>query len=184
MLDKLSERLGKVPSRIMDRTAFQIDPAALTEGLRWVLGTFDLTQQQICITARPGATEPLWDGVGRLADNAREADYTDIVPEFRGTPFETFVRDSPFRLGRVRIMAIGPRSCYSFHNDNEPRLHVALQTNPGAVILLEEDATKLWRCHVPANGFAYWIDTRRIHTAMNTGLETRYHLVGAITQPA
>lgn len=141
---------------------------------------FGEDRRQLCLTSRPGAQEPLRDGEGNLLGRGAETDFTVFNREFEGTVFEDIYRTVPYRLGRVRLMALPPRSCYSFHQDSEPRLHIAIVTNPQAFLLLDAGGNNLKRLHLPADGRLWWVDTRKIHSAMNAGEELRVHLVASI----
>ena len=68
-----------------------------------------------------------------------------------------------------------PRSCLSWHVDDEPRLHIPLITNPGAHLVIEDTAN-----HLPADGSAYMANTVLHHTAFNGGDDPRIHLVVGI----
>jgi hypothetical protein len=63
----------------------------------------------------------------------------------------------------------------SFHKDPEPRIHIPIITNPGALMIVENFAG-----HIKANGDAYFVDTRKYHTALNGGSHDRIHMVATI----
>lgn len=83
-----------------------------------------------------------------------------------------FITDN--NLYRTRIMKLKPRECYSYHFDRTPRVHLAVDTHEHCFISINNMLQ-----HVPADGNAYWIDTRQYHTAMNCTLDfERIHIVG------
>ncbi len=160
-----------------------LSPERLQEGLRRVRHLLTPEDRQLCLTSRPGASVPLRDGVGWY--DGSETDFSIFNEAFRGTIFEEFYENVPYRLGRVRLMMMPPRTSYSYHADKEPRLHVAIETNPNAYLLVDDDSGhRSWKIKVPANGGTYWVDTRRTHTAINTdaALE-RIHLVANVVGP-
>jgi hypothetical protein len=159
---------------------FNVD--VLEKELDAVLARYPLTndRRQLCLTNIPGSVDPLWDAAGR--GKYLETAYSHFNAEFEGTIFEEIVRQSPFRLGRVRLMMIPPRACYSFHRDTEPRLHVALKTNENSFLMIE-DGDRFERIHIPMDGHMYWVDTMKVHTAINSdAVQDRIHLVATILE--
>ena len=110
-------------------------------------------------------------------DLVDEQAYTELVPEFAGTYFETVVSElrSVATIGRVRVNLKQPFNANSWHRDPEPRLHVPIHTNPGCMFLVNHYCT-----HLPADGSTYFTDTRGYHSAINGGDTPRAHLVAAI----
>lgn len=80
-----------------------------------------------------------------------------------------------YRLGRVRILKLSPRTSLSYHRDPETRLHIPIITNPGALMIVDKEAH-----HMKSDGSVYYVDTTRYHTALNGGSECRVHLVATI----
>jgi len=80
-----------------------------------------------------------------------------------------------YKLGRVRILKLNSRTCLSYHKDPEARLHVPLITNPGALMIVDNES-----CHMEADGSVYYVDTTKYHTALNGGNSDRIHLVATI----
>jgi hypothetical protein len=136
------------------------------------------------ITCRPGAPEPLSDACRWLARGETEADFSEIVEEFRKTAIAEFLARLPFRPGRTRLMIQPPKSCLTLHEDPTLRYHYAVQTNPGSFILFtaQPDADRFCvepgTCyHIPADGYLYEMDARATHTGINTDKQERIHLV-------
>lgn len=143
------------------------------------------------LTQRPGQTE--WtanDLSGRywLRGDARyvEEPREDLVPEqqfsqfnpaFAGTYFEHVHAEltKRFPIGRTRVLSKGLYNCNSWHRDPEPRLHIPVVTNPGALFIVNHHVT-----HLPADGSVYFTDTRGYHTALNGGEHQRVHIVAAL----
>lgn len=110
-------------------------------------------------------------------DLVDEGSFVELVPEFRGTYFETIFNAliARYPIGRVRILKKPPYNCNSWHRDPEPRLHIPIYTNPGALFIVNNHCT-----HMPADGSVYFTDTRGYHTALNGGEQPRVHLVAAL----
>ena len=106
-----------------------------------------------------------------------EAKYTEIVSEFKGTYFEEVYNTlrKHFKLGRVRILLKEPRSTLSWHRDPEPRLHIPIYTNPGAIMVIDKVAQ-----HMPADGSVWVTNNLKYHNAFNGGEENRVHLVACV----
>jgi hypothetical protein len=143
------------------------------------------------ITRRPGVDEPTvedlsgryWIRPDSTSDEVPrdpivdETAYTEIAPAFAGTYVEEVVRDLQelLPIGRVRLLGKDPFNCNSWHRDPEPRLHIPIITNPGALFVINHHVT-----HLPADGSVYFTDTRAYHTAMNGGEHQRLSIVAAI----
>jgi len=104
--------------------------------------------------------------------------YTEFVKDFEKTYFKEVYDKlkSKFKLGRVRILLKEPRSTLSWHRDPEPRLHIPIITNPGCLMVIENEAK-----HLPANGSVYITNNIKYHNAFNGGEENRVHLVACLT---
>ena len=176
---------------------FDID--ALKQGLSDVLGICDWhpSHNQIGITHSlgPNATGAWHDAAGSLiytwGDQAfdeqgqlkrqtthrQESDFAWFMDEFKHTIWKTVYDQlaSRYQLGRVRLMMSRPKTCLSWHTDSGRRIHIPLITNPGARLVIEDDAH-----HLPADGSVYLADTTLFHTAFNSGLEPRIHMVACV----
>ena len=106
-----------------------------------------------------------------------ESKYTELTNEFKNTYFEEVykVLRSKFKLGRVRVLLKEPRSTLSWHRDPEPRLHIPIYTNPGAIMVIDNVAQ-----HMPADGSVWITNNRKYHNAFNGGEENRVHLVACV----
>ena len=100
--------------------------------------------------------------------------YTEFVKDFENTYFKEVYEKlaSKFKLGRVRILLKEPRSTLSWHRDPEPRLHIPIYTNPGAIMVIDKRAQ-----HMPADGSVWVTNNLKYHNAFNGGEEDRIHLV-------
>jgi hypothetical protein len=109
-----------------------------------------------------------------------ETQFSELVDVFKGTYFEIIHQELTARypIGRARILEKGSFNCNSWHRDPEPRLHIPIYTNPGALFIVNHHCT-----HLPADGSVYFTDTRAYHTALNGGDHPRTHLVAALAYP-
>lgn len=175
------------------------DPQDLLDGLQQVLAIapWHPDHRQIGLTHSLGpSAEAAWhDATGSLAyvwgdaavdDQGQlrrheirrsESDFRWFVSEFSHTIWQDVCDQLSRRytLGRVRLMMSRPRTCLSWHTDDETRVHIPLVTNPGAHLVIEDRAY-----HMPADGHAYLANTRLHHTAFNGGMEPRIHMVACI----
>lgn len=190
---------GFVPGPGIERLdAVRFDVAELRRSLDEVLTRldYDATYGEwgfgvLPVTRRPGSDgrEPV-DLSGRFwirpddsyEEVAREqlvdeAAYTELVPGFEGTYLAEVVEAlrTVATVGRVRINLKQPFNANSWHRDPEPRIHVPIHTNPGCLFVVNHHCT-----HLPADGHAYFTDTRGYHTALNGGDTPRVHLVAAV----
>jgi hypothetical protein len=108
-----------------------------------------------------------------------ENKFSEFVPAFVGTYFEEVHRQlsARFPIGRTRVLSKGLYNCNSWHRDPEPRLHIPVISNPGALFVVNHHVT-----HLPADGSVYFTDTRGYHTALNGGESNRVHIVAALPQ--
>ena len=109
-----------------------------------------------------------------------ESLFSELVDVFKGTYFETIHKELSARypIGRVRILEKDSYNCNSWHRDPEPRIHIPIYTNPGALFIVNHHCT-----HLPADGSVYFTDTRGYHTALNGGEHSRTHLVATLAYP-
>ena len=106
-----------------------------------------------------------------------ESKYTEFVEEFKKTYFKEVYDQlsKKFKLGRVRLLLKEPRSTLSWHRDPEPRLHIPIYTNPGAIMVIDHIAK-----HMPADGSVWITNNTKYHNAFNGGEENRVHLVACV----
>jgi len=106
-----------------------------------------------------------------------ESAYSEFIKDYENTYFkEVFdVLSSKYKLGRVRILLKEPRSTLSWHRDPEPRLHIPIITNPGAIMVVDSVAK-----HMPADGSVWITNNKKYHNAFNGGEENRIHLVACV----
>ena len=106
-----------------------------------------------------------------------ESKYTKLVEDFKNTYFKEVIDilSKKYKLGRVRLLLKEPRSTLSWHRDPEPRLHIPIYTNPGAIMVIDKAAQ-----HMPADGSVWVTNNLKYHNAFNGGEENRVHLVACV----
>ena len=106
-----------------------------------------------------------------------ESKYTEFVDEFKNTYFKEVYDQltKKFKLGRMRLLLKEPRSTLSWHRDPEPRLHIPIYTNPGAIMVVDQVAK-----HMTADGSVWVTNNTKYHNAFNGGEENRVHLVACV----
>jgi hypothetical protein len=142
----------------------------------------------ICLTRIPGDEDSNPRGIywTRPTSSGEEERRESFVDELMYTEFHPELIDSYFykvykdlckynKIGRVRILKLLPRTTLSWHRDPEPRIHIPILTNPGSILVVDNFAT-----NIPADGSAYFMNTRKYHTAINGGEEARVHIVATV----
>ena len=106
-----------------------------------------------------------------------EHKYTEFVDDFKKTYFKEVYDQltKKYKLGRTRLLLKEPRSTLSWHRDPEPRLHIPIYTNPGAIMVVDNVAK-----HMPADGSVWITNNTKYHNAFNGGEENRVHLVACV----
>ena len=106
-----------------------------------------------------------------------EHKYTEFVDDFKNTYFKEVYDQltKKYKLGRMRLLLKEPRSTLSWHRDPEPRLHIPIYTNPGAIMVVDNVAK-----HMPADGSVWFTNNTKYHNAFNGGEENRVHLVACV----
>lgn len=145
---------------------------------------FDKTGQ-LFITART-ETKSLYEGYGTYKDDEYHQFmqyshlYVELNEEFTGTYISNVVNDVSaiifehgLKLGRVRVVRMTDRKCYSYHRDPDIyRFHIPIVTSMGNFFIVSE---KLYS--MSEVGQLYMIKTSEMHTAINASFTDRYHLI-------
>lgn len=137
------------------------------------------------IALHEGAT--WFDGIGSLYDYENNtwknstANFNKTSYKLNGTYLAEViqqVRDyvlaqSNVKIGRIRIMNIPFKTCYSLHMDLEEfRYHIPIKTNHSAFFVVGNKIDNM-----PNVGSLYKFKTDDWHTAVNAGLEDRWHIL-------
>jgi hypothetical protein len=166
-----------------------IDTDQLWQEIADLIDRFPLhDQNQISLTSVGGNND--WDcSTGRLSDLPNpERFYSTVNRALEGTLVEEYIKRHK-KFYRWRLLRLQPRRTYSVHTDNltpntvNMRLHIPVVTNPQCYMCFFEDAiqsgvTQPVRFEHLALGNSYITNTTGLHTAVNYGLEDRYHIVG------
>ena len=144
----------------------------------WLAGTgslhYDWTNKQT-LTKDDGTHELK---VPLLANTRKESDFDTMCSVFKNTLFET-VYDAitqNYKVGRIRLMKMKPKTCLSWHMDLCARVHYPIKTQDGCMMIIDQQV-----CHMPANTWWY-TDTHKHHTAINASRSDRIHLVCSVLE--
>lgn len=143
---------------------------------------------QIGLRHRPDAKNKWLDASGGAKDNQEGKAETDFsvwhssVPEYLSNLIEEVAKANHFKIGRVRIMRLLPKTGLMMHEDFEKRVHLVITTNKGCYIAtpmtVEPGADhQIKGYHIPADSHFYKIDTTVYHFVYNAGDTERVHLV-------
>jgi hypothetical protein len=165
-----------------------IDSPRLFEDFMSVLRNHELLEhQQISITSINGNNDWLCS-VGKIRDlQYPERFYSKINDAFKGTYVEELISRYP-QYYRWRAMRLQGRSTYSVHADNEGylhnyRVHIPVFTTEKCFLCFFDKLPESGKSsvvhyeHLPI-GQSYKVNTTNLHTAVNYGIDNRYHIVG------
>lgn len=81
---------------------------------------------------------------------------------------------SPYLIGRVRILILNPKSCYSWHVDPDlVRYHIPIKTSKASFFIVEDGVFKMQE-----EGKLYSLISTKWHTALNAHFsKQRIHIV-------
>ena len=138
-----------------------------------------LSKETICLQGIDWKQDPSY-GTGAVKNfthspdkKMRDQEKEFIFPLFH-LPYTNFIIEK-FNMFRSRIMVQDSKTCYTYHQDFTPRIHIPLVTNENCFFILEDSLHRL-----KGDGSVYWVDTVQRHTAVNASLKTRIHLVGCV----
>ena len=97
----------------------------------------------------------------------------EIKPEFKGTVWEKLLKSLPCDHGEARVIVMQPGTTYMAHADIDNRWHLSLQSKESYLIDLENLDMHL----LEQDGYWYYMDAGKIHTASNYGSIPRVQLV-------
>lgn len=123
----------------------------------------------------PWLNTPSWDLPINEPTGIPKTDPYRIRDEFCGTPIGDLLLEIQSKIGPfgdTRLRKLENRESYHVHTDIDDRYHLALITNPHA-LLIDLDNQKNF--HIPCNGYLWLMDTSIPHTAVNFGQAGRVH---------
>lgn len=99
--------------------------------------------------------------------------FNETCDIFKNTYIEHVIEKVKQQYGgyRGRFMMLKYKTCLSMHEDESPRLHIPIITNPDCFMIINDNI-----CRFPF-GKAYIANTLLPHTAINAGKKDRTHLV-------
>ena len=128
---------------------------------------------------KTGWTVPDFLGDDATHDNAnllilKEEDFTQFIKEITHTYFYEVYNtlSTVYNIGRVRIMNMKPKTSLTLHSDFQKRIHIPIITNEKCKLVVNNTVY-----HIPADGYAYIVDTTQEHTAFNASTNERTHLL-------
>ena len=170
----------------------KIDLSRLKKELKEIVVKYPFTEiNQLCLTTTRDQGGSVYEDIGSFFHKTN-MNHEYVISEFRGGYFNEILGQikNAFdgHVGRVRLMRLSPKKCYSMHVDSGPRLHIAIETNPSCFIVFlkqemsssqPSELTTLESDHVfiPTDGHIYFVNTSRSHTSVNAGETDRLHLV-------
>ncbi len=170
----------------------EFDPEAIQEAYREYLervpespsGRPEDRYRRLGLTHRDGAEDPWRDaGTGQYDQETglarfAESDFTQFNEALRDTYFHSVFQSLPFRVGRMRLVALEPSEIYHMHTDASRVAHLAITTNEDARFLYRSGGTH----HVPVDGRIRVFNTRQPHSAYNAGATSRVHLTMTLVE--
>lgn len=97
----------------------------------------------------------------------------EIKLEFKGTIWEKLLKSLPGPHGEARVIVMQPGTTYMSHADIDNRWHLNLQGEQSYLI----DLDNLVMHNLNQDGYWYYMDAGRIHSASNYGSIARIQLV-------
>jgi hypothetical protein len=109
-------------------------------------------------------------------DPLKEEDFTTLCSIWEDTVFKDIYQtiSEQYHVGRLRIITSQPKSCLSWHTDDTARLHYPIKTQQGCMMIIEDEVKCL------TEGQWWLTNTTYPHTAVNSSMESRVHLVVCI----
>ena len=107
-------------------------------------------------------------------DPFAETEFTEFNQHFKNTYFASIHKflTKKYKIGRMRLMMLKPRSTISWHRDPDKRIHIPITSNAGCRHIIEDEVK-----HIPADGRAWIHDDTKYHTVTNGGETPRVSLV-------
>lgn len=172
-----------VTTQFLQRTDVSVDLNQVLEDLNSILSIYPWpTGNQIGLKHRPTATDVWLDAHGSLnKSGAKESEFTEWNPNcpvYLKTVIEQLEARYNFKSNRVRLMKLPPKKGLTVHYDTERRYHLVLKTSPFAYMFeVNTETNTPLGTHMPADGYFYLVDTRKVHFVYNGSAEDRIHLV-------
>lgn len=140
--------------------------------------TDGIKDTQLCFT-NTTINNNLYEGVGGL-EILKENQFIYFNSDYINTPihdYYLFLKER-FNIGRIRIMILKEKSCYTLHKDYTKRIHLAIKSNNDSFMYFPEN--NIFK--VPVDGRSYIFDTTQYHTYINPSFFTRIHIVSSFME--
>lgn len=166
--------------------------------LEWHKPDDPLEGEQICLNSAEGYTDDYHFGSGYFVRrdvpegfmfvrgdkevplSTSSIRHWKLCDVFKDTVFEQIydLLHYNFIPGRIRFIKTKPRTCMGWHKDPIPRLHYPIVTEPGCVMVIEDEVY-----HLPLNKWTKAFTHKGNHTIANGGHDDRIHLVIDLLPP-
>ena len=188
--------------RYFEKLPFTFEQDKLEKALKQVLeiapwpNSKDTKYHQICLTKREGVQAPecFYEGNGGVyhlmidgkeevrQQHLDESEYSEFALDFYHTYFKEIYdkinkyckKEYNSTLGRFRLMLSKPRESLSWHRDPEPRIHIPIVTDVGAMMIVEDEVLHMKSSEV------WYSDTRNYHSQFNGSEVERIHVVASL----
>lgn len=168
---------------LVKKLSLKVDVEALRQEVTEILSRFPFTedQGQLNLLTRNAENQDPYESAQSLYDDnllpiCREHDFRHFLKPWQDGHicrlYSALKESTGTELGRLRLMRLRPKTCYSFHVDDNCRYHLALQTRRTCFLAFREGLF-----HVPSDGHLYWVNTLQAHSAFNASNVDRIHLV-------
>ena len=121
-----------------------------------------------------------WCSVGKPSDlpdkyKSNEELFNETIDILKGTYIEQLI--IKYNIFKTRCAILSPKSCYTWHFDNWPRIHFVIDSNPKCFFLFGNHKKEYLK-----EGKIYFTDTTdsKGHTAINASWYPRIHIFGNI----
>lgn len=167
---------------------FEFDAKRLLEEYEKVKNFYKLDTTQINIFHRDAdlsETQRLLEYTGSLSPMINKSDIVISESDFKVLHYmfkDTYTSEvceiirnySHYPLGRIRILTLKPKTCYSWHGDPDLiRYHIPIKTNKASFFIVEDAVYKLQE-----EGKLYSLISTKWHTALNASFShDRIHMV-------
>ena len=156
---------------LIEKTDIRIDLEGLRKHYLNNVQNWPQYKSRICLNNHDDSEDYVLNAGQRLIYT--EFKYMNSI--FKNTIWEDTLKNIPGKIGRARIMNMGPAKLLTMHRDTEARWHIALFTDPSCVAY---DLETNQAFHIPSDGYLYKLNARRLHTVFNSSNNvTRTHLV-------
>jgi hypothetical protein len=172
----------------MEIIATDIDTNRLYEDMSLLLGANNFwDERQISLTSVTGENDWTCSIGSALQLSKPERMYSQINKDLEGTYIAELITKYN-NYYRWRLLHIPPGQCYTIHTDAyservNKRLHIPVETNDDSYFCYYGDKPAngletTVKFHHMALGNAYEVNTSQLHSAINWGTTSRFHIVG------